>query len=145
MEKRTSSTLLKALVCAALTLGAATMAQAQAVDPSGTWIWTNPGRNGATGSTNTLVLKYANSTLTGSLKTPARGGKFTTTDITDGTLTGAKISFDVTRTYGTNSMKIEYSGTVATDTITGTSSTTSRSGNKRSRKWEAKRESAGSQ
>ena len=144
-KKQTSLSLLKAFTCAIITMGVMAIAHAQdaKVDPSGTWVWTNPGRGGNPGSTNTLVLKYSNDSLTGTLKAPARGGKTISTEISDGKLAGTQISFNVTRTYGTNTAVRGYTGTVSADAIKGTTSSIGRDGEKRSNKWEAKREASG--
>jgi hypothetical protein len=146
LKKQTSLSLLKAFTCAVFTVGVVAMAHAQdsKVDPSGTWTWANPGRNGNPGTTNTLILKYAGDSLTGTLKAPKRGGGTTNTDITDGKLTGTKISFNLTRVYNGNTSTNVYSGAVTADTITGTISS-ERNGEKRSRKWVAKRATADAQ
>ena len=142
-KKQTSLTLLKAFTCAIITVGVMAVAHAQdtKVDPSGTWTWANRGRNGNPGTINTLVLKYSNNSLTGTLKAPKRGGGTTDTEISDGKLTGAQISFNITRESNGNTMTFGYSGTVTADTIKGTISS-ERNGQKQDRKWEAKREAA---
>ncbi len=61
------------------------------MDPSGTYVWTTPGRNGGPDRTNTLVLKLAGDKLTGDLTLPGRGGQVNNTDITDGKITGADV------------------------------------------------------
>ena len=68
--------LTKILLGGVLLLGALTQAQAddKKVDPSGTYIWTMPGRNGGADRTNTLVLKLEGDKLTGKLSAPGRGG-----------------------------------------------------------------------
>jgi hypothetical protein len=139
-EKQTSLSLLRAFICAIFAIGVVTIAQGQktTVDPTGTWIWSTAGRNGGPARTNTLVLKYSGDALTGSLTTPARGGATNNTAISDGKLAGDQISFNVTREMNGNSMTAGYAGTVAGDAIKGTI-TTERDGEKRSRKWEAKR------
>ena len=105
-KKQTSLTLLKAFTCAIITVGVMAVAHAQdtKVDPSGTWTWANRGRNGNPGTTNTLVLKYSNNSLTGTLKAPKRGGGTTDTEISDGKLTGAQISFNISRESNGNTM-----------------------------------------
>jgi len=135
-----SVSLLKAFACAIFTLvlAAAVHAQDAKVDPTGTWVWSNPGRNGAPGRTNTLVLKAVGDTITGTLTAPARGGKTTDTEISDGKLAGAKLTFNATRKYGTNEVTMAYSGVVSADSIKGTISY-ERNGEKRSNKWSAKR------
>jgi hypothetical protein len=144
-KKQNSSSLLKAFACAIITVGIVAMAHAQdaKVDPTGTWTWANPGRNGNPGTTNTLVLKYSGGSLTGTLKAPGRGGNIASTEISDGKLTGAEITFGITRTMGTNTLTSTYTGTVTADSIKGTIAATSRTGEKRSRKWEAKRATSG--
>ncbi len=144
-KKQTSASLLKFIARAIVTIGIVATAHAQSakVDPSGTWTWVNPGRDGRPGSTNTLVLKYSGSSLTGTLKAPARGGAVNSTEISDGKLAGAEVSFGVTRTMGTNTLTSTYTGTVSADAIKGTIASTSRTGEKRSRKWEAKRATTG--
>jgi hypothetical protein len=142
-EKQTSLSLLKAFICAIFCVGVMAMAHAQGtnVDPSGTWTWTNPGRDGSPGRTNTLVLKYSNNALTGTLKAPTRGGGTTNLDIADGKLAGDQISFTITREFNGNSMTATYAGGVTADAIKGTIAT-ERDGEKRSRKWEATRAAA---
>jgi len=63
-----------------LLLGTITLAQAddKKVDPSGSYQWTMPGRNGGPDRTNTLVLKLDGDKLTGKLAMPGqtrRGGR----------------------------------------------------------------------
>ena len=49
-------------------------AEDKKVDPTGTYTWTMPGRNGGPDRTNTLVLKLDGDKLTGTLAAPGRGG-----------------------------------------------------------------------
>src|ERR1039457_1006382 len=93
----TTSKFVKIVMGAVLFTGVLTQAQAQdkKVDPSGTYIWTQAGRGGGPDRTNTLVLKLAGDKLTGSVTASARGGAAPTpTDITDGKITGADVSFN---------------------------------------------------
>src|ERR1035441_5864032 len=78
----------KILLGATLVLGAMTQAQAQdkKVDPTGTYIWTQPGRNGGADRTNTLVLKLDGDKLTGKVSAPGPRGATTDTEIADGKL-----------------------------------------------------------
>src|ERR1051326_6682588 len=70
------------------------------VDPSGTYVWSQPGRNGGPDRTNTLVLKLDGDKLTGKVQSPGRGGGDPiSTDITDGKINGSEISFSVTREF----------------------------------------------
>ncbi len=132
-KPRALTSLLKAGLCALFALGV--LAQAQAADPSGTWSWTRPGRNGGADQKITLKLKTDGDKLTGTLTAPGRGGTMSDTEISDGKVKGDEISFTVTR--GQFSMK--YNGKVTADTIKGKTET-ERNGQTRSRDWEAKRE-----
>jgi hypothetical protein len=105
-------------------------------DPSGTYIWTMPGRNGGPDRTNTLTLKLDGTQLTGKLSAPGRGGKATETDITDAQLAGSAVSFNVVRTYNGNSFTNKYSGTVADGSIKGKIEM-NRNGDVQSRDWTA--------
>ena len=110
------------------------------VDPSGTYVWSQPGRNGGPDRTNTLVLKLDGDKLTGKMLSPARGGGDpTSTDIKDGKITGSEISFSVTRDFGGNSFTTKYSGKLADGKITGKTET-ERDGQTNSRDWEAKKQ-----
>ena len=140
-KKLRSSIILTSIFCAVASLAVVTKASAvnTGSDPSGTWIWSNPGRNGGPGSTNTLVLKYSDNSLTGTLKAPKQGSGTVNLEISDAKLEGTSISFKVARTSGTNIITRNYSGTVKGDAIEGTMSMTGRDGAKHPYKWEAKR------
>jgi len=136
----TTSKFVKIAIGAVLLTGILTQAQAQdkKVDPSGTYIWTQAGRNGGPDRTNTLVLKLEGDKLTGKLTSPGRGGAAPTpTDITEGKVTGADVSFSVVRDMGGNSMTMKYSGKVADGAIKGKIDM-DMNGNPTSRDWEAK-------
>ena len=123
-----------------LLLGAISQVQAddKKVDPSGTYIWTMPGRNGGANRTNTLVLKLDGDKLTGKLSAPGRGGAATETEIADAKLSGADVSFCVVRSFNGNSMTNKYSGTLADGAIKGKVEGVNRNGEPTSRNWEAK-------
>ena len=131
--------LTKIMLGGLLLLGALPLAQAddKKVDPSGTYVWTQPGRNGGADRTNTLVLKLDGDKLTGKLSAPGRGGAATDTEIADGKLTGADVSFCVVRTFNGNTMTNKYSGTIADGAIKGKIES-ERNGQPQSRDWEAK-------
>ncbi len=118
------------------------LAQAQAqdkkADPTGTWSWTVPGRNGGPDRKNTLKLKMEGDKVTGKLTSPARGGETRDTEIKDGKLKGDQVSFTVTREFGGNSFTQKYSGKVTADTIKGKVEF-ERNGEAQSRDWEAKK------
>jgi hypothetical protein len=131
--------LITALAGAILVMGVLDAAQAQdkPVNPSGTYMWTQPGRNGGPDRTNTLVLKVDAGNLTGKLSAPGRGGTVTDIDITDGKVTGSDVSFSVVRSYNGNSMTNSYTGTVADGSIKGKIEM-NRNGDVQSRDWDAK-------
>ena len=135
----TTSKFAKIVMGAVLLTGILTQAQAQdkKVDPSGTYMWTQPGRNGGPDRTNTLVLKVEGDKLTGSVTAPGRGGAATDIDITDGKLAGADVSFSVVRSFNGNSMTNKYAGTVADGSIKGKVEF-NRNGDVQSLDWEAK-------
>ena len=128
-----------ALTGAILVMGVLVPARAQdkKVDPTGTYIWTVPGRNGGPDRTNTLALKLDGDKLTGNLTAPGRGGQTTTTAISDGKITGADISFCIVRTFNDNTVTNKYSGTLADGAIKGKMEF-ERNGEPQSRDWEAK-------
>ncbi|MGC9943976.1 MAG: hypothetical protein ABSE48_19290 [Verrucomicrobiota bacterium] len=111
-------------------------ADATNTDPTGTYLWTMAGRNGGPDRTNTLVLNLAGDKLTGKLISPGRGGQTNSTEIADGKITGADISFVVIRSYNDNTFTNSYSGTLTNNTITGKIEF-QRNGETRSRDWKA--------
>jgi len=131
--------LAKILLGAALLTGAVMQSQAddKKVDPTGTYIWTMPGRNGGPDRTNTLSLKLDGDKLTGKLSVPGRGGAITDTEIADGKLTGADVSFAVVRSFNGNSVTNKYTGSVGDTSIKGKVEF-NRNGDVQSRDWEAK-------
>jgi hypothetical protein len=128
-----------ALAGAILVMGVLVPARAQntKVDPTGTYIWTVPGRNGGPDRTNTLALKLDGDKLTGNLTAPGRGGQTTTTEISDGKITGADVSFCVVRSFNDNTVTNKFSGTLADSIIKGKMEF-ERNGEAQSRDWEAK-------
>src|SRR5271170_4319113 len=93
--------------------------QVKSADPTGSYIWTMPGRNGGPDRTNTLVLKLDGDKLTGKLMSPRRDGQTNTTDIVDGKVAGTEVSFFVVRTYNDNTYTNKYTGTVGDTSIKG--------------------------
>ena len=130
----------KIMLGAALVLGATIQVQADdnKVDPTGTYQWIMPGRNGGPDRTNSLALKLEGDKLTGKLTSPGRGGgQPTETTINDGKLTGADVSFTVMRTFNDNTFTNTYTGTITNGTIKGKIQFV-RDGETQSRDWEAK-------
>jgi len=134
------TSLLTAVTCAVLGLTAITQAQAQdkKADPSGTWTWSTPGRDGGTPRVSTLKLKAEGEKVTGSISVPGQGGQAREAQIENGKLKGDEISFSVTREFNGNKMTSKYTGKVAGDVIKGKIET-ERDGQSRSRDWEAKK------
>src|SRR6266545_3668939 len=91
------TTLIRVAACAILALGTVTQAQDKKADPSGTWTWSQPGRNGGPDRKSTLKLKLDGEKVTGTLSAPGRGGQTSEVEISDGKLKGDEISFAVTR------------------------------------------------
>lgn len=112
------------------------------VDPSGTYVWTMPGRNGGADRTNSLTLKLDGDKLTGKLLAPGRGGaEPTPVEIKDAKLDGSNITFSVTREFNGNSFTNKYAGKVTDGAISGKVEF-NRNGETQSRDWEAKKQEA---
>jgi hypothetical protein len=104
MRNRSFLTLVSVLVLGALTLMAA--------DVTGKWAAEVQGRNGQTRNVS-FAFKQDGSTLTGTMGGPMGGDA----EITNGKVDGDNISFDVTREFQGNTVKIHYTGTVEGDSI----------------------------
>ena len=131
------TTLLQVAACAVLALGAA--AQDKKSDPTGTWTWSQPGRNGGPDRKSTLKLKVEGDKVTGTLTAPGRGGQSSDVEISEGKLKGDEISFAVTREVQGNKFTAKYNGKISGDSIKGKMAF-ERNGETQSRDWEAKRE-----
>ncbi|MHB8522119.1 MAG: hypothetical protein ACYDH9_15345 [Limisphaerales bacterium] len=130
--------LIKVITCGILALGAFTQAQA-GPDPSGSWTWTTPGRNGGPDRKSTLKLKVDGEKVTGTLSAPGRGGQGSDTEISDGKLKGDEVSFTVNREFNGNKITFKYNGKIDGDTIKGKIEIQREGQDARSRDWEAKR------
>lgn len=132
------------VICAAafVSLAASAQAEDKKANPTGTWTWSTPGRDGGEARKSTLKLKAEGEKVTGSISSPGRqGGEARETTIENGKIKGEDVSFDVTREFNGNKVTMKYSGKISGDTIKGKIDT-ERDGNTRSRDWEAKREAA---
>lgn len=129
----------KILAGAILMMGVLVQARAEdkKVDPTGTYVWTLPRRNGGPDRTNTLALKLEGDKLTGKLTSPGRGGQINSTDIIDGKIAGTDVSFSVVRTFNDNTFTNKYSGKLTDGVIKGKMDF-ERNGEAQSRDWEAK-------
>ena len=139
-----SNKLVKILAGAVLATGMFMQVQAAdgKVDPTGTYIWTQAGRQGGPDRTNTLTLKLEGDKLTGKMLAPGRGGaEPTATEITDAKITGSDISFSITREFNGNSTTTKYTGKVSADSIKGKIVAPGRGGgDPTERDWEAKKQ-----
>jgi len=138
-QQHALASLTQIVTCAILALGAVVQAQDKKADPTGTWTWTTPGRNGGPDRKSTLKLKVEGDKLTGTLSAPGRGGQSNDSAIADGKLKGDEISFTVIREFGGNKITAKYNGKISDDSIKGKIET-ERNGQTNSRDWEAKRE-----
>jgi len=114
---------------------------AKQTDPSGTWMWSVPARNGGPERTNTLTLKAEGDKLTGKLTTPGRDGQLRESTVDAGKVSGAEVSFSITRQFNGNSMTAKYSGKVEGDSIKGKMEF-ERDGETQSRDWVATRQTS---
>jgi len=117
-------------------LGLTSRAADKKADPTGTWTWSVPGRNGGPARETTAKLKLEGDKLTGTI-----AGRQGDTAIADGKFSGEDISFTVTREF--NGMKIvqKFAGKLSGETIKGKIDT-DRDGQTTSADWEAKRGAA---
>ena len=107
---------------------------AAAADVSGAYKAEMQGRNGNT-QTVTFNFKSGAGKLTGTVATP-RGEN----PISDGTVSGDKISFSQKMSFNGNDMVIKYSGTVEGDTIKMTRSMQTPDGQERKTEFTAKKQ-----
>jgi hypothetical protein len=133
MKRLTSWSLLTTCFLLAATFSAQAADEKKA-DPTGTWTWSQPGRNGGEPRENTLTIKKEGDKLVGTLA----GGRGGETKIQNAKMTGEELSFDVTREVQGNSFTSKYKGKVAGDTITGKIAR-ERDGETRETDWTAKR------
>ena len=134
--KRLTSWCVQLTACFLLLAAGTTQAQAQdkKADPTGTWSWSTPGRNGGEARETTLKLKMEGDKLVGTVS----GRQGTETKIENAKLAGDQVSFDVTREFNGNSRTMKYKGKISSDTITGKISR-ERDGETQENDWTAKR------
>ena len=114
--QRLLTSVLQAAVCVVLAMSLQARAEDKKADPTGTWTWSTPGRNGGPDRKSTLTLKLDGEKVTGKLSSPGRqGGDANETEIQDGKLKGDEISFTVIREFNNNKMTIKYHGKVSAD------------------------------
>ena len=130
--KRTTTAFLQLTACLLLALGLSAQAADKKNDPTGTWTWSVPGRDGNTREV-TAKLKLDGDKLTGTIS-----GRQNETAIEDAKLSGDAISFKVTREFNGNKMVQKFSGKIDGDSIKGKIES-ERDGQPTSRDWNAKR------
>ena len=123
-----------------LLVGSNVQAEDKKVDPTGTWTWTVPGRDGGEPRTSTLKLKKEGDKLTGTMSM-----RQNEVAIEEGTIKGDEVSFKVTRQFREQKFTSKYTGKVSGDTIKGKMEFTGRDGETRSRDWEVNRAAQGSE
>ena len=99
------------LICLFCALGSA--AAALAADPTGTWRWTTPSPNGDIETS--LKLESKDGRLAGTYS-----NQFGDTTITNASVQGDVIAFDVVRDFGGHKYVVKYRGTLEGDAIKGT-------------------------
>jgi hypothetical protein len=133
--KHTLRTFIYGSACALIAATLSAQAQDKKPDPTGTWTWSAPGRDGAPQQT-TAKLKLDGDKLTGSVS-----GRQSDTAIENAKLSGDEISFTVTREFNNIKVVRKYTGKLSGDSIKGKIST-EREGQTQSVDWNAKREAA---
>ena len=98
---------IRASIQCMIALAALTLWVSFAADIDGKWTGQIQGRNGP--QTQTLMLKASGNTLTGSVQ----GGQGGPVDISNGTVDGNTVSFEVMREFGGNKITQSYKGALA--------------------------------
>jgi hypothetical protein len=127
------------LLAASVAVCFATVA-AFAADASGTWKWTQQGRQGGQGFEMTLKLEVKDGALSGSTA-PAAGpqGEIPSVAISDASVKGDTVAFSITREFNGNKRTSKYEGKVEGDTIKGTVERQTRDGTTQKSEWVATR------
>ena len=112
---------------------------AMAADPSGKWVYEQPGRGGGDPIKVTLNLKAEGGKLTGSTSRPGRDGNVMETQISEGKVDGNNIAFKTTMNFGGNSMTTDWTGTLEGDTLKLKSTGMGRDGSPQTREFTAKK------
>ena len=121
------------LIFAAFAAACLTSLAVFAGDPSGTWKWSVPGRDGQTRE-SILKLELKDGKLAGSLS-----GFRGETPISDAKFADDQVAFKVVRETPNGTFEMKYSGKLAGDTITGNIEGTGRDGQPFKRDWTATR------
>jgi hypothetical protein len=135
------ASLITVATCALLAFPNATRAEAPKTDPTGTYTWSIPGRNGGPDRVSTLKLKTEGEKVTGTISMGGgrQGGAARETAIENVKVNGDQITFTVTREFNGTKMVYKYNGKISGDTIKGKVETTRGENEPQTRDWEAKR------
>ncbi len=130
------SSKLIAAICAACFVTVA----AFAADLSGSWKWTQPGRNGNPGFEQTLKLEVKDGVVSGTvLGMQGPQGQIPDVAIADASFKDGTVSFSVTREFNGNKRTSKYTGKLDGDTIKGEVERPGRDGNVMKSEWTATR------
>jgi hypothetical protein len=121
------------MITAAFAAVCLTSVLAFAGDPTGTWKWTVPGRDGQPREF-TLKLELKDGQLTGSMS-----GFRGETPLSDVSFKDDQIAFSVVREFNGNKFETKYQGKLDGDTLKGSSEGTGRDGKVTKREWTATR------
>lgn len=107
--------------------------------PTGTWKWTQQGRQGAA-TERSVKLALTDGKLTGTLEGFQMGdNKIPDQEISDASFKDGTIAFSVSREFNGNKFTTKYTGKLEGDKITGTSESPGRDGAVQKREWVATR------
>ena len=110
------------------------------VSPTGTWKWTQQGRQGGQGVERSIKLELKDGKLTGTLAAWQMGDNtIPEVAIGDGTFKGGVIAFTVTTEFNGNKRVSKYEGKLEGDKITGSIESPGRDGQAMKRDWAATR------
>ena len=111
-----------------------------AADASGTWKWTQQGRQGGAGFEVTLKLEAKDGALSGTvLGMQGPQGAIPDVAIGDASIKGDVVAFSVTREWNGNKRTSKYEGKLEGDTIKGSVERQGRDGNTMKSEWTATR------
>lgn len=109
-----------ALSITAFAAEAAPAAAASSASPTGTWKWTQPGRNGGQGFEQTLKLELKDGKLTGTiLGMQGPQGQMPDVAIGDASYKDGAVAFTVTREFNGNTFVSKYEAKLEGDTLKG--------------------------
>ncbi len=109
-------------------------------DPTGTWKWTQQGRNGGPGFEQTLKLELKDGALTGQLAGfQGPQGQIPDMAIGDASFKDGTVAFSITREFNGNKRTSKYEAKVEGDSLKGSIERQGRDGNMMKGEWTATR------